>query len=149
MVQRIRSSKSVIKSSKSRKSRKCQPPCEARCHSDAAGGDLSPLQNRPLQRRRRPRRASQRDSSAATRALYAEAGISTASKRDRRTALKLSAVHLDDVELDTAWQAAIRGDYITASDRLNRTIKQTRMHPRKRKPKGWTPWRTALLPQRK
>jgi len=99
---------------------------------------------------RRPlRRASQRANNSATRQLFAEADISTASKREVRSVLKLSAANLDDIELETAWNAAVRGDYVTASNRLIRTIKQSDVHPRKRKPKGWTPWRNAILPRRK
>lgn len=100
------------------------------------------------QRTKRTPRASLRANSAATRALYAAAEISTASKRVRRSALKQSVVHLDDVELEAAWQACVRGDYVTASERINRTLKRRRASPVKRA-KGWTPWRNALLPRRK
>lgn len=130
------SSKSSVSSSKSSVKR-----------HNAAGGDLSHVGNSPRKQGKRSRRVSLRANSAATQALYAEAGIRNA--KAARPALTVAAAHLDDVELETAWQAAIRGDYVTAALKLNRTIKQTRMHSRKRKPRGWSPWRNAMLPRRK
>lgn len=146
MAQRVKSSKSKVLSSKSRSVKRTGRVSGAQ---DAAGGDLRHAETRPPQRRRRLRRASQRANSAATSALYAEAEISTAPVRERVSVLKHSAARLDDVELETAWRAALRGDYVTASERLTRTVKHSAMHPRKRKAKGWTPWRNALLPRRK
>lgn len=146
MAQRVRSSKSMGLSSKSRSMRRAGAVSS---NPGTAGGDSSHAETRPPHRTRRMRRTSQRANSAATQALYAEARIDTAGKRTRSSVLKQSVVHLDDVELDTAWAAAIRGDYVTASSRLSRTVKRSDARPRKRRPRGWTPWRNALLPRRK
>lgn len=146
MGQRVKSSKSAGMSSKSRKRRR-RPAVSGK--RGAAGGDLRGAATTTPHRTRRKHRASQRANSAATSALYVAAEISTAPVRERVSVLKQSAAHLDDVELETAWRAAIRGDYVTASERLHRTVKQVRVHPRKRRAKGWTPWRNALLPRRK
>jgi hypothetical protein len=92
------------------------------------------------------RRVSLRANSEATRSLYEQAAIR--SKGQASAALKLASSRLDDVELDTAWEAAVRGDYETAVVRLARTVNRTRTSTVK-KPKGWSPWRNALLPRRK
>jgi hypothetical protein len=97
---------------------------------------------------RKRRRVSLRENAKATGILYKTADIDSALKRDRRLVLKLASSRLDDVELDSAWEAALRGDYVVASDRLTRTIKQAHVHQRVKKPKGWSPWRNALLPRK-
>lgn len=94
------------------------------------------------------RRVSLRANACATEALYNAAEITGLRKRARLSSLSQSAAHLDDVELDTAWAAAIRGDYVTASDRLLRTARQTHLHPKQKRAKGWTPWRERLLGRR-
>ena len=98
---------------------------------------------------RKVRRVSLRANAKATQALWDEAEIGNSGKRDQRTVLKLASSRLDDVELETAWKAALRGDYTVASARLQRTVKQAPVRPRKRKPKGWSPWRNALLPRKR
>ena len=97
---------------------------------------------------RKRRRVSPRENAKATGALFVLADIGSGLKRDRKLTLKLASSRLDDVELDSAWEAALRGDYVVASDRLTRTIKQAHVHQRVKKPKGWSPWRNALLPRR-
>jgi hypothetical protein len=91
---------------------------------------------------------SLRANAAATEALYAAAEISTAKYSDRRGTLALAAAHLDDVELESSWQAALRGDYIVGSSRLTRTATAQRTRKQKHK-RGDTPWRLAFLPQRR
>lgn len=93
------------------------------------------------------RRGALRENSKATEVLYEFADIQTG--RSARIKLRTAASRLDDVELETAWRAAVRGDYVVASERLSRTVEQGGKLPVKRKPKGWTPWRNALLPRRK
>lgn len=92
------------------------------------------------------RRRSHKRNELATRDLFDSAEILNAGKRTRADAIKLSVKQLDDVELDTAWQAALRGDYQTASARIARTLQPP--VKRKRKAKGYTPWREPIVRKR-
>lgn len=96
---------------------------------------------------RKRRGVSVRANAKATRALFESAGIADAGKATVRSVLSLSASRLDDVELDTAIKAALRGDYETASSRLARSIQPVKSS--KKKPKGWSPWRNPILARRK
>ena len=84
---------------------------------------------------------------AATQRLYERAEIDTASRKQQHMSLNDAASKLDDVELDSALNAALRGDYTVAADRLTRTLQRPRATKRKR-PRGWTPWRVAMFPRR-
>jgi len=115
--------------------------------SGAAGCPRNDAQQSKPHRPRCKRGASLRANSAATQRLYAEAEITTAGRSRQRSVLAAAAAHLDDVELESAWQAALRGDYVVSAQRLQRTVKQTRVHRRVRK-HGDTPWRQAILSRR-
>jgi hypothetical protein len=129
-----------------RKSKSRRRVCvNSKTHQNALG---TTQRSKTAPESKRSRRVSLRANAAATLALYTEAEILTASRQDKHTVLKLASARLDDVELDTALKAALRGDYTVASDRLHRTINQTHMHSRVLRPKGWSPWRNAILPRR-
>lgn len=63
--------------------------------------------------------------------------------RERVRALKLGASRLDDVELDTALAAALRGDLDVTAARLSRTVEPVRA--KRRRKRGYTPWREPII----
>ena len=89
------------------------------------------------------RRRSHKRNELATRNLFADVGADSVSSKQRRVSLKLSVSQLDDVELETALAAALRGDYPTAAARISRTMQAPVKV--KRKVKGYTPWREPIV----
>lgn len=91
------------------------------------------------------RRAHKRNE-LATRNLFADVGADSVSSKVRRVSLKLSVSQLDDVELETALAAALRGDYPTAAARIARTMQAPKREVKRAK--GYTPWREPIVRRR-
>jgi hypothetical protein len=71
------------------------------------------------------------------------------SKADRKRALKRAAAHLDDVELEEAFNAALRGDMEQVERRLSRVTTENRVSDRTLSWKESSSWLFGRTPFRK
>lgn len=116
------------------------PKCAPTCHPPPG------RRRKPARRQTPPKHAAKslRASRAAQQASWRACVLAALPRSRSKEILTTASARLDDVELETAWQAALRGDLETASNRLERAITTSRVTQRKRR-KGDTPWRAATL----